>query len=324
MNKKLSQILTGTLSLVLMGQIMCYNNETHNTISYAETMEEVNGEDLSKETSDYIEQYGEYIGDPELEAYVAKKQTLAEELYQAMISGDNDLACQYQSKMQKIEDEALGIDQQSIEFSENEKASTSPPPPSSYTISNFTHYTQSNGSYCGPATAFMILKKMGVSNITQKSLANGDLKVNDFGNTPWYITNGSSSSDFPMFNALNNAQGSKYYIPSPLGNAGANPLSVDKCKSYIMSCTSNGNGVALCGISKASNSHTSHMPGYTTAYDVGHWVACYGYTSNGSYVKIADPVAGCSDVGWSSGVSPTYSITAEKCQAFIAPRGMLW
>lgn len=116
MNKKLSQILTGTLSLVLMGQIMCYNNETHNTISYAETMEEVNGEDLSKETSDYIEQYGEYIGDPELEAYVAKKQTLAEELYQAMISGDNDLACQYQSKMQKIEDEALGIDQQSIEF----------------------------------------------------------------------------------------------------------------------------------------------------------------------------------------------------------------
>lgn len=63
MIKKLSRILTGTLSLVLAGQIMFYGNETHNTISYAETVEEVSDETLSKETSEYIDQYGEYIGD---------------------------------------------------------------------------------------------------------------------------------------------------------------------------------------------------------------------------------------------------------------------
>ena len=297
--------MTGTLALVFVGQIMSYGNEIHKTVSYAETTEEVSGETLSKETSDYIEQYGEYIGDPELEAYVAKKQNLAEKLYQAMLSGDDDLACKYQSKIQQIEDESLGTVQQSIELAENEKASTTPPPPSSYTISNFTHYAQLNGDYCGLATAYMILKAKRVSSITQESLANGDLRVDDFGNTPWYINNGDSFSQFPMFHALNNAQSSKYYIPSPLGNAGANPLSVDKCKSYIVSCTSNGNGVALCGTSKASTSNLSHMPGYTTKYDVGHWVACYGYTSNGNYVKIADPVAGCSDVEWSSGVSAT-------------------
>lgn len=324
MIKKLSRILTGTLSLVLAGQIMFYGNETHNTISYAETVEEVSDETLSKETSEYIDQYGEYIGDPALEAYVSKKQELAEKLYQAMISENDNLVYQYQTEMQMMEFEALGTAQQSVELTKGVKALTSPPPPSSYTISNFNQYSQLYSNYCGPATAYMILKAKGVSSISQSSLANGDLKVNVYGETPWYISNGNSFSEFPMFNALNNAQGSKYYIPSPLGNAGSNPLSVDKCKSYIVSCTSNGNGVALCGTSKASNSHASHMPGYTTAYDVDHWVACYGYTSNGNNVKIADPVAGCSAIGWSSGVSATYSITAEKCQAFIAPRGMLW
>lgn len=316
MNKKLSRILTGTLSLALMGQIMCYSNETHNTISYAETIEEVNGEALSKETSDYIEQYGEYIGDPELEAYVAKKQNLAEELYQAMISGDNDLACQYQSKMQKIEDEALGIDQQSIEFAKNEKASTSPPPPSSYTI-NLTHYTQENGYYCGPATALMILKKMGASNITQKSLASS-LGTTASG-TAWYLSNGDSFSQFPMMQTLNSHQSKKYYMPSPLGNAGANPLSTTKVKSYVVSCTSNGNPSALCGISYSSGN--SHLPNYPNE-EIGHWLACIGYKSDGSQIYIADPASNYS-AKWSN-VPQTYYIDAEKCQAFIAPRGIIW
>lgn len=324
MTKIISRILTGALSLALAGQMMFYGNETHITTSFAETVEEVSGKALSKETSEYVEQYGEYIGDPALEAYVSKKQELAEKLYQAIISENDNLVYQYQTEMQMMEYKALGTAQQSAELTKGEKSSPYPPPPSSYTISNFNHYPQSYSNYCGSATAYMILKAKGVNSVTQDSLANGDLKINIYNETPWYITNGNSFSEFPMFNALNNAQCSKYYIPSPLGNAGSNPLSVDNCKAYIVSCTSYGNGVALCGTSKASSSHASHMPGYTTAYDVGHWVACYGYTSNGSNVKIADPISGCSAISWSSGVSATYYITAEKCQAFIAPKGMLW
>lgn len=198
------------------------------------------------------------------------------------------------------------------------------PPPASYTISNFYQYPQIKSYYCGPATAHMILKAMGITK-TQTVLAGSNyLDTETYGETPWYITDGSSPSQFVMATTLNAIQSYKYYTPSPLGQAGSNPLTVTQCKSYVMSATSNGYGIALCGQSKANINDPSHLPGYPTNRNIGHWLACRGYYGSGNYIWLVDPAYGAESVSFSDNITGTYAITAEKYQAFIATRGMIW
>lgn len=74
----------------------------------------------------------------------------------------------------------------------------------------------------------------------------------------------------------------------------------------------------------ADYNHLSHMPGYTTSYNVGHWVAIDGYKDDGNTIWIVDPINGCSAISWNTNVSKYYSITLSKFTAFVAPRGIFW
>ena len=255
---------------------------------------------------------GEYIGNPSLEEFVAEKQALAEQYYEAVCSGDIELIADTREKFTALE---------SLHTSEKNSITNSGnryygDPPSSYTVS-LTHSTQGAYNYCGPATAYMILRKIGVTGISQNSLA-ASLGTTSNG-TAWYLTNGNSSSQFPMMTTLNSYQGYKYYIPSPMGAAGANPLSETQVKSYVMSATSYDNAIALCGISYAYGS--SHLPSYPL-YEVGHWLTCIGYNNYGNNIYVDDPASQYSSDFTS--VPNKYFISSSTCTAFISPRGMIW
>ena len=92
----------------------------------------------------------------------------------------------------------------------------------------------------------------------------------------------------------------------------------------VRATTSQGHGVLACGESKADYNHLSHMPGYTTSYNVGHWVAIDGYKDDGNTIWIVDPINGCSAISWNTNVSKYYSITLSKFTAFVSPRGIFW
>jgi hypothetical protein len=267
----------------------------------------------ASDVSNYDENYviEKYIGDPELEAYVSEKQALAERYYDALCSGNTEAIYEAQDAYEKLE--TSNNSNFTLYSNENNRYGN---PPSSCTIS-LTHYTQENGHYCGPTTALMILKKIGVTNITQYSLANS-LGTNNNG-TAWYFTNGDSFSQFPMMTTLNNYQGYKYYIPSPMGAAGSNPLSEIQVKSYVVSATSYYYPIALCGISTASGN--GHLPNYPSS-SIDHWITCIGYNNYGDSIYVDDPASGYSSDFFN--VPNKYYITSSNCSEFISPRGMIW
>lgn len=283
----------------------------------ASTCSSVYAENISNYTSDSANAegnpvIGEYIGDPELEAFVAEKEALAEQYYEAICSGDTERIASAREKFSNLE-ASHSLKRASFTTNSNSRYG---PPPSSYTIS-LTHYRQENGHYCGPATAYMILKKIGVKNITQDKLASS-LKTTING-TGWYLSDYDDPSDYPMMTTLNQYQGYKYYTPSPLGKAGKNPLPEIKVKSYVMSATSYDYPIALCGISKASGA--SHIPNYPSK-NINHWLTCIGYSENGSKIRIDDPASQISQDF--ANVPNKYNITSSNCKAFIEQGGMIW
>lgn len=274
-----------------------------------------------------------YSQDPIMAAKVEEKQKIAEELYEATIKGDTFKVKEYSQKFEKLTNPKL-FDQKNIGTSnmENEgkltRTSYYDSLPSSFRIGNLFQVPQEKTYYCGPAAAKSILDCIGI-NKSQTTLASSTyLKTEQYGNTPWYLSNGNHYSQFPMYNTLMDCQwevgDSAYgYVMSPLGNAGSNPLTVDQCKSYVMGTTSafdRGYGVAACGQSKNASGYK--LPGYPSS-TIGHWLVSDGYADNGNLIWIVDP-AKSSVISWSGNISAYYQISATLFRNFISPRGMIW
>ena len=126
-----------------------------------------------------------------------------------------------------------------------------------------------------------------------------------------------------MRNAVNQYNG-RYvgYVVSPMAAAGTAPLTVDQCKGYVVSTTSTADaGVLACGTSRNISGYK--LPGYPNS-NVGHWLVSDGYTYNGDYIWIIDPVGGSSAVSWSSSVSRYYQVEASLFRNFVSTAGLIW
>lgn len=85
---------------------------------------------------------------------------------------------------------------------------------------------------------------------------------------------------------------------------------------HVMSATSNGHAVAICGTSYGT------LPGYPSN-EVGHWLASDGYYNNGDKIWIADP-AKSSEVSWSNSISASYDVSASTLNNFVGWKGIVW
>jgi hypothetical protein len=257
-------------------------------------------------------------------ANVEAKQKIAENFYKATISGNQELAQQYKSQFEKFSNPQQYL----AKTNENANRMTTYTLLSSWRIMDLYQVPQEKTYYCGCGAAKSILDNIGIIK-TQTALASSSyLKTETYGSTPWYISNGNEFSQFPMATTLMNIQyevgNSAFgYVPSPLGAAGSNPLTVDQCKSYVMSTTSafdDGYGVAACGQSKNVSGY--RLPGYP-AQTIGHWIVSDGYMNSGNTIWIVDP-AKSSVVSWSGSISAYYNISASLFRNFIQPRGIIW
>lgn len=266
-----------------------------------------------------------YKPDPSYALKVQKKQQVAENYYQAVVSGNVELANKYMSEFESISNPVLY--QSKLSQSET-RAVTYEETPSSWRISDLYQVPQEKNYWCGCAAAKSILDNIGIVKTQTQLASNTYLQTERFGSTPWYITNGNEFSQFPMATTLMDVQyevgNSAFgYVPSPLGAAGTNPLTVEQCKSYVMSTTSafgDGYGVAACGASQNVTGY--RLPGYPASY-IGHWIVSDGYKDNGNTIWIVDP-AKSSAVSWSGSISAYYSISATLFRNFIQPRGIIW
>lgn len=188
-------------------------------------------------------------------------------------------------------------------------------------LSAMPQFPQEKSYYCGCSAVKSILANKGVSKSQAFLAGSSYLKTEYYGNTPWYITNGSSTSDYPVIVTLNNLQ-SFHYAPYPSGSLGTAP-SQTELKNKIMFTTSQGYGVAACGKSKSVASDLSHLPNYP-AKDIGHWLSVDGYNNSGSEIWVIDPVANSPAISWSGNINPYYTRSLSRFTAFVSSRGIIW
>lgn len=172
--------------------------------------------------------------------------------------------------------------------------------------------------YCGPATALMIISSKIATTLKQQSLAN-DLGTTTSG-TAWYLSNGNTYTQYPMYNTLKKYLGSMYnYVPSPTGVAGENPLSIDDIKYRVTFTIDQGYSLAFNGNSPSTG--VGHLPNYPKEA-VAHWAVANGYKFNGDIITLTDPA---SNYNYKFElVPPMYDVGIATIQAFLKPRGLLW
>lgn len=190
--------------------------------------------------------------------------------------------------------------------------------PSSVNL-NASWQQQINNYYCGPATATIILKKMGFSMATQNALAGTNYLRTTVDGTPWY--SGTTQTDLYYFNmayGLNQWQydyrspGASIYPYEVLNNGNKDDY-LEKFKFTL----SEGYPVPLNGSSKGY-SYSSGC--YFGKYSQGHWLVIEGYINSGSSFKIVDPAAGLP--GFTE-VQSKYNATDEDVKKFIS-YGVIW
>lgn len=262
-----------------------------------------------------------FVVDEELNNLIMEKDRLAEEFSVALNSGNTEVAAQKLNAFKQITNAQMTIDVGVNSLEENPDEGIAPCY-EAIILSGIQHFPQEKSYYCGNAAAQSILYHKGIS-CSQTTLARGNfLRTEEFGNTPWYLSNGDIKSQFPMATTLTSLTGINY-TPAPYGDAGANPLSANELKSKIQTALFADHGVAVLGTSKAASSDESHMPGYPNR-PIHHWLVCYGWNVYDE-AFIIDPAKTTPDiVAWSSSIEAYYKVSAEKLTAYAASKGIIY
>ena len=262
-----------------------------------------------------------FVVDEELNNLIIEKDRLAEEFSAALNSGNTEVATQKLKAFKQIINAQTLTDVDVNNLEENPDEGITPYY-EAVILSGIQQFPQEKSYYCGNAAAQSILYHKGIS-CSQTTLARGNfLRTEEFGNTPWYLSNGNSKTQFPMAMTLTSITGVKY-TPAPYGDAGANPLSVNELKSKIQTALFADHAVAVLGRSKASSSDESHMPGYPNR-TIHHWLVCYGWNVYDE-AFIIDPAKTTPDiVEWSNNIEAYYKVPAEKLTAYAASKGIIY
>lgn len=255
-----------------------------------------------------------------------EKCALAEIYYDAVIAGDHQKISEARKAFDEISFGGSNTDGVALHYTILNPDGS---PPDNYIIDHATQYPQEKSYYCGPAAAKTILDAMGIYKSQTELASDKYLMTEYYGNTPWYKSNGDNYTQFPMVTTLLDIQteagGTVFrYGVTPIGNAGANPLTVKQCKAFITSTTTaldRGYCVAACGASL--NKKEYQLPGYP-ARKISHWIVCNGYENLGESVYIIDPAAKSEAVTWSGNIEPEYKIDIELFRNFIEPRGIVF
>ena len=180
-----------------------------------------------------------------------------------------------------------------------------PDGPEPMPILDVIQVAQSNDHYCGPASAFEILRYLGVTSgpanesLTQLHLARhcsaGYLCTDALGETPWY---NSGSYPRPMLSTLNAWLGTSSYVVV---------IGSDHYVSHLLMDIDSHLPLGM-DVHERKSATTPHLVGHPTNVVIAHWIAVHGYDENGAWSYYADSVHGVSTnvIRWAASV-PAHS-----------------
>lgn len=265
---------------------------------------------------------------PAMAAILAQKRQLATEFAQVR-SGLADRAAfethfaTFLSSLGEDPSRAIGVAKNSSALSGGKLASLLAYPTAMYL--NVTQDSQATNFYCGPAAGYALLGFLGPSTSAysdQLSLSQGSLATNNYFETDYWgetpLTGGLKA--FPVPQALNRwRQGTDagYYEAVTWGAVNTatfiNDLQIDIYAGFPL----------LGNVSEVNGS--PHLVGHPLDQNILHWMAIYGYSSNGDNTSYADSVAGTTFWYWSGDV-PAYSgyTTSTLVTSMLAGMGYVW
>ena len=170
-----------------------------------------------------------------------------------------------------------------------------------YTL-GVTHVTQSNGYYCGPASAYMALKYAAPWQMTSKTQSDlaSELGTSASAGTDWYL-GGSGPDAYPMWKVFDSYLG----VSTTSAMVFNNSVTSTNLTNRIVRAIDLGYPIAY--------NMQGSMNGQN--YPSGHWMTIIGYKNYGSTLVIADPAKGL------YGLNPT-SAVFETTVAAVLSAGM--
>lgn len=289
------------LTAIIMAFVMLF---VCSTVSFAAELSSVEAETIPViENAPVI---GDFVSDPDYDEFVRNRGELAERYVAAKQAGDID-ACR---AIMNALDGAYAANAKNTQNIVTRAASNR---------LAIIQKPQETNYWCGYAAMKSLLDYKGVVK-TQTQIAQQVYSTSSA--CPWYLTNGSSYSDFPVSTNLTSLLG-RTYTPYPYGQVGTVSIINESVKSRVITSIDEDYGVMGCGRSKASSSDLSHLPNYPTNTNVDHWVAVDGYSNSGYSIHIVDP-AKSSAVNFGSNIAAYYAVSLDKFCAFITHRGLIW
>lgn len=186
-----------------------------------------------------------------------------------------------------------------------------------------TQVPQEKYYYCGPASAYAILRTLGYTRsrdnetLSQSALAtNKYLETEKWTGTPWYV----SSADQPYPQTLNYWRTGSYsgFYRLSSSSFSAADFKRDFTADIDSSWPVGGNAWEVAG------SQNPHLVGHPTNTDIFHWIAIYGYGSSGDTVAYADSVHNAPSVSWYASVPAYSSISTSTMATILNGRGYVW
>lgn len=163
---------------------------------------------------------------------------------------------------------------------------------------NVVHQAQSNGFYCGPATASMIVRFKGKTH-SQKTLAGESyLQTDRRGASPWASNR--------MAPTLNSVIGTSRY------NAVATP-SLATLKGAFVNSVNALYPLAVGTVEMVGYAYNGHPKNQL----IGHWIVGRGYNDSGNNLSFADPATSV----WPSTTKAIFGQSASSFHRFVGPNG---
>ncbi len=236
---------------------------------------------------------------PEAEEHIVEA-LLAYETVAGLTASDHAAIDAELAEMEKNNPEAVAEAREEASAKLMSRASVTPPTARTFVM---THQKQTNGYYCGPATASMIAKYKG-KTYSQATLAGSSyLKTDANGATKWALK--------VMAPTLNKIVGTTEFqqIQSPtlaslkasfVNNIGGNYLPV--------------------AIDTYEYANSAHYNGHPKGKNIGHWIVGHGYSGSGSTLAFHDPAQGV----WSGVTVPeTFSYSASGFHQWVTTNGIV-
>ena len=181
-------------------------------------------------------------------------------------------------------------------------------------ILGLSQYGQQKSYWCGPATAYMIMKYLGITTSRYAGYEWG-LSQNSFASVPYLKTEQNGATRFslnvmaPALNHWRENRAAGFYVQYT-------PGAVPAASFGDLMIYSAGIGMPNTPAT-VEYANEAHYNGHRADVTVGHWLVGYGYASSGAVGYFADPAT----TVW-SGVQPKFTYTTSNYwNIFIARHG---